>query len=783
MSTNGTGQPSRDDFARAATFSPAKLGARLSGWVRDGYWIDERRYFFTVTQAMDNGKILLVPALAEAGNVRIIMPPPALVQLVSKVRGTRLSLTELESAQYDMPDPATLVVTIGLSAYRIGMASGELINTEPVDPAMALYAPDGRNACFLKDQTVWLKDRESGTSRQLLPDGEQHNGFGVTPESDTAPVMGRRHAMPCGLWSADSEWFATHRIDERHLPESGMVEHVPPGGGRPVAHLFKVGGPDHPRPALQFIAVHVPSGRTVTTGDYPLSVQAFSPFLMRGAWFSGGALWFLNFDRFASHVALMKMELATGTLRAVLEEDASEGWIDVHPLLAGQPIVRPVPESGELIWYSQRDGHGHLYLHDLTDGSLKNAITAGAWNIRELVHVDAARRRILFLASGFADAADPGHRRLCAIDFDGTGFETFALDGDVAIKAQPLAGVEQLRPFRPSYAAIGASASGRYVVANIGDTDSPTRTVLVDLVTGGQTSLGEVDICTHWQAPLPRRFEVLAADGMTPLHGAMYLPSNFDERRSYPVIDYIYPGPQMNWYVRRFPSSIGANLQSLAELGFVGIVLESRGLPNHSRDFHQAGKGRMLEPQLADHAAAVEQLCRRYAFLDRSRIGMFGQSGGGQATARALFDYPDVFKAGVAICGNHDSRNYIALWLDKYGGRPGTPERDAQSNMASAPKLEGKLFLIHGAMDENVSVAHTLALSDALIAAGKEFDQLIVPNSGHGILQDCPYVLQRLWSFFGRHLIGVEPPKDFSFEYSPGEIAAGIQMLLADINV
>lgn len=776
---------SAERYARAAAFTPSKLGTRLGGVIGDGYWLDDRRYFFCVTEVGADGGQVNQPRIADtaSGTVTPVLAADALAALISGHSGKDVAAADLAAAQYDMPDMGTLVVMLGTDIYHVAIDGPALVRAEVLDPAMALHSPDGSQACILKDHAIWVKDRATGIASQLTPDGARHHGYGEIPESGIMPVSSRKTPMPCGLWSADSEWFVTHRIDERDLPESGLVENAPADSKRAIPHVFKVAGPDHDLPKLEFVAFHLPSGRSVSSADRPLIVQVFSPFLYRGAWFAGDSLYFFDWERFSSAVALVAMNLETGVVRTILSETAETGWIDVHPMIVGQPIVRPLPGSGELIWFSQRDGWGHLYLHDLASGALKNRITEGAWMVREIVHVDEAGRRILFLANGCDDASDLGQRRLCAINFDGSGFETLlGIDGDVAVKSDPMSGIDQLKPFRPSYAWSGASPDGRHVVASLGRADMATRTVLIEIATGQQVELAAVDIDAHWAAPKPRLFEALAADGVTRLFGAMYVPSDFDETRSYPLVDYIYPGPQLNWYARRFPNGMAAMLQSVVELGMVGIIIETRGMPNRNRAFHQAGQGRMLEPQLSDHVAVIEQLCQRHDFLDRDRVGMFGQSGGGHATARALFDYPEVFKAGVSVCGNHDNRNYIAHWIDKYGGRPGTPERDSQSNASVAHQLQGKLFLIHGDMDENVHPGHTLAVSAALIAAGKDFDQLIVPGAGHGVLGESPYVLQRLWNFFARHLLGAEPPAGFTLDYAPGEAMAGMRMMMADLS-
>jgi dienelactone hydrolase len=689
---------------------------------------------------------------------------------------------DLAEAQYDMPAAGVLVVSLAGSAYHIDLDGPSLARVESLDPVPALHAPDGLRACFLKDGAVWIKDRATGVAEPLTPEGEPHYGIGVEVESGIAPLAARRFGVPRGLWSPDSAWFVTHRIDERHLPESGLVENAPAGGKRPAVHAFKVSNHDAEPAKVEFIAYHPANGRSVSSAQRPVIVQAMSPFTFRQAWFAGGEFYFLDWDRYASQVALAAMDLETGKIRTVLAETADTGWIDLHPMIGGQPLVRPLPDSGELIWCSQRDGSNHLYLYDLAGGRLKNQITQGEWVVREIVHVNEATRRILFLASGFEEQTDLTQRRLCAIGFDGSGFETvLALDADIGASPDPMTGADQLKPFRPSYAPGGASPDGRYLVANVGAADQATCFILIETATGRVTELSRIDIDDHWTAPRPQPFQVLAADGVTPINGVMCFPSDFDPNASYPLVDYIYPGPQLNWFARRFPNSILLTVQSVAELGMIGIIVETRGMPNRNRAFHQAGGGALHEPQLSDHVAAIEQLCQRYPFLDRARVGVFGQSGGGYATARAMFDYPEVFKVGVSVCGNHDSRNYLAHWLDKYGGRPGSAARDSQSNVEVAQKLVGKLLLIHGDMDDNVHPGHTLALSAALIAAGKDFDQLIVPGATHGVLSESPYAVQRLWNYFARHLLGCEPPGDFILRWSPAQ-AGAFQRAMVDIG-
>lgn len=769
-------------YDRAHAALPQILAPQLTGDVTDAYWIDDHRLFYTVSERVDETTILLRPMIADArtGAAAGAIAVADLLELLPSPSDDGLALSDLADATYDMPSPDRLVATLSGSAHHIDLERHALIAVDPLDSSPALYSPDGRYAAFLKEDTVWLRERATGVETRLAPDGEPLYRFGHPFEAGAAPLAGRRHPTPQGLWSADSAWFATHRIDERHLPDGGLVEHAPANGGPPILHRYKVSRADGPLPRVEFIAVHVATGRVVSAADHPTIPLAFSPFQFRHCWFANGCLYYLTHDRFCATIGLIELDLQTGAARQVIEEKTVSGWLDTSAVLGGQPLIRVLAGSSELIWYSEADGFGHLYLCDLHTGARKNRITQGAWMVREIVHVDEPARRILYLANGPEGAGDPALRRLRRVDFDGADDAALiASDEDIGVRPDAVAGIEQARPFRPSHASSGLSPTGRYALTSRGAAHLPTRIVVTDIEAQRDLPLAASDIYHVWPGPKPLPFEALASDGVTKLYGALYLPSDFDAARSHPLVDYIYPGPQANWFQRRFPTPDALLLQSLAELGMVGVIVESRGLPLRSRAFHQAGGGSLHEPQLGDHAAVMLQLCERYPFLDRNRIGVFGQSGGGHAAARALFDYPAVFKAGVSICGNHDCRNYVSFWIDKYGGRPGTPARDLQSNLDAAARLQGDLLLIHGDMDDNVHVGHTLALSARLGEADKRFRQLIVPGAGHGVIFESPAAITALWDFFADHLLDAGPPTDFVLRFDLAEAMAGIHRTIS----
>jgi dipeptidyl-peptidase 4 len=755
-------------YERAARLTAPKVAAQTPRALIEGYWLDTTRYYFAAERFEPSlGRVVDVPSIVdcESQTVSEVLPFAILSGLLSQ------SAAALASATFDMPSIDTLAVSVGGMDFLVDTRNLSVVESRPAAGESALHSPDGRHACFVKGHDLWLRERHSGAERPLTTDGVLHHAYSRQAESCLSAITYRARPAPMGLWSPDSQWILTHCIDERSVPELALVQHAPPGGGRPRTHTFKYPMPGDPLPMATLVALHVPSGRVVHFTGFPAPVLAFSPFAFRMAWFSGrDTACFLRMDRYFRSVDLIQLDLARASGRIVLTETVSAGYLELHQFLLGTPNVRTLDSTGEVIWYSEREGWGHLYLYDGRTGHLKNQITRGEWLVRDIVHVDERSRRLLFTACGIDQRTDPARRSLCAVGLDGDGFEVLcAHDGDVFTPATEPAGLGQDRPFRRSYAQSGISADGRFGVVRFTSVERGNRIEMIDLRAREGFVVASVAPVANDVSPLP--VTAVAADGTTLLHGVLFLPSDFDASQRYPLIDCVYPGPQMAWRPQSYAAVMSAQARSLAELGFVTLMLDTRGMPFRSRALHQAGYGELLEPQLADHVAVVRELCERYPFLDGTRVGMIGQSAGGAATARALCDHGDLFKVGVSACGNHDSTFNIALWSDKYRG-PGDRGRwAAQANATAAAKLTGKLLLISGDMDENVHVSHTLVLAEALIRANRDFDLLIVPNAGHDVLMAHPYVQRRVWDYFVRHLAGEAPPEGFRLSFEPHELA------------
>ncbi len=400
-----------------------------------------------------------------------------------------------------------------------------------------------------------------------------------------------------------------------------------------------------------------------------------------------------------------------------------------------------------MIWFSERDNWGHLYLHDLTNGREKHPITSGDGSVTQVLRVDERTRMIYFQAVGREKGRDPYFRHFYRIGLDGKNLRLLTpADADHDVTLSP---------------------SGRFFVDTYSTPDAPPTTELRDADGTLVLALEKADIsrllATGWKPPQP--FTVKARDGQTDLYGLMYKPATLDTSKKYPIINHIYPGPQTGSVGGRQFSPARGDAQALAELGFVVVEIDGMGTPWRSKKFHEAYYGDMGDNTLPDQVAGMRELARRYSWIDIDRAGIYGHSGGGYAAADAMFRYPDFFKVGISEAGNHDNRNYEDDWAEKWQGllqtKPdGTTNYDGQANQLVAKNLKGKLLLAHGTMDTNVPPSNTLLVVNELIKANKDFDLIMLPNRGHGFGNEA-YMVRRRWDYFVKNLLGMEPPKEY----------------------
>lgn len=769
-------------YSLASELTAPKLAASTPEVLGEGYWLNERLFFHVRDQMSSCGLLAGIPCLTDAVDraTKVLFSLEDLTELLSAHTRRDLRVQSLCDAEFEMPDAEHLAVRVKQLWYVIDLRSGAVADEAPAIGMPALYSPNGAHACVVKGSDLWLRNLVTGVERPLTTDGLTDCFYGREPDTCLSAISYREHPYPVGLWSPDSAWLLTHRIDQRAVPDIPLVQYATEEGKRPVLHQLKYAVPGDPLPIATLIAIHVDSGEVVVFEDLPDLVRVDSPFTGHAIWFTGGRLaCLIRFDRYFKQVELFEIDLETGVTRCLLSEAAAAGYLELNIIYGATPNVRILADSQEIIWYSERDGWGQLYLYDSATGRLKNRITAGNGLVRDIVHVDQQRRRVLFLASGLEPAADPARRSLCSIGLDGQDFKVLlGHDGDLCVPITQPWGQDQSRRFRPAAAAAGISPDGVFAAVKRTSLRRGNRAEIVELSTGRGLVIGEVKPAEG--ESLPEEFTAVAMDGTTRLHGALFLPPEFDPTKRYPLVDYIYPGPQVAHKPQAYRCAVAGPAYSLAALGFVALMLDTRGAPIGSTSFHQCGYPSLKEPQLADHAAVVRQLCERHSFLDSARVGVMGYSGGGSATVKALCDYPDVYRVGVSASGEHDPSLYTSFWSDKYAGPVGTEAAAAHRTWVNAKRLKGKLLLIAADMDENVLINQTVSLIKGLIEANRNFDLILIPNGNHGVFIGNGYVQRRIWDYLVGNLLGQAAPEPdaFALEFRPHELDRMLKQLL-----
>lgn len=606
-----------------------------------------------------------------------------------------------------------------------------------------VLSPNGKLAVFIRDHNLWVRDLATAKQSKLTADGVKDFGYAT----DNAGWS--RSNRPIVLWSPDSKKIATYQQDQRGVGEMYLVD---TRVGHPHLEAWKYPLPgDKVVTTIQRVVINLDGPRVIRLQMPPDRHRSTlcDDLACRGVW--GDVQWspdathlaFVSTSRDHKNEQLRVADASTGAVRDVLAETVSTFYESGN----GRVNWRYLPQSNEIIWFSERDNWGQLYLYDLQTGRLKNQITTGEGNVTQLLKVDESRRVLYFLGVGRQKDPNPYYVCLYRIGFDG----------------------KDLRLLTPEDAThdVTLSPSGRYFVDSYSRPDAPPVTLLRDADGRLLMTLEKADVsrllAAGWKPPIP--FTVKARDGVTNLYGLMFRPAGFDPHKKYPIVNHIYPGPQTGSVGSRNFSASRADCQALAELGFVVVEIDGMGTPWRSKKFHEAYYGDMGDNTLPDQVSGMRQLARRYPWIDIDRAGIYGHSGGGYATADAMFRYPDFFKVGVSEAGNHDNRDYEDDWAEKWQGLlvkhpDGTTNYDNQANELIAKNLKGHLLLAHGTMDTNVPPYNTLLVVDALIAANKDFDLILFPNRSHPFGNE-PYMVRRRWDYFVRYLLGAAPPKEY----------------------
>ena len=672
---------------------------------------------------------------------------------------------------------------------------------EPTNPNWAQVSPDKQTVVFARGQNLFMMDAKqyavaqktpnepSVQEVQLTTDGEEHYGYAPTQQGgggqdddDTDGGGGggqgqqgtgrggaattqvhendkkfgvRRRAVGV-QWSQDNRRFSLQRTDSRKVGDLWVINSL--ATPRPRLETYKYGMPGEAnQPQAELHVFEIASRKQVKLSSDAFKDQQVSILTQpttniqreKGEttprWLSGdpGKLYFTRTSRDLKRIDVVEADGSTGEPRIAVQE-RSNTYIEIQPL-------RLLNGGKEFIHWSEKDGWGHYYLFDAAGKQIRQ-LTQGEFVTAGIVAVDEKNRFLYFHAVGREPGEDPYYQHLYRVHMD---------TGDLKL----------LTPGNASHSA-SMDDKAMWVVNNASRVDMAPESVLYDAAGAKVMDLEKTDVSALLSAGFkyPEPFSVKADDGITDLYGVMYKPFDFDPNKRYPIIEFVYPGPQTESVTKTF-SPRGANVM-LAQFGFIVIEVGNRGgHPQRSKWYHNFGYGNLRDYGLADKKAAVEQLAKRHPWIDPNLVGIYGHSGGGFMSTAAMLVYPDFFKVAVSTAGNHDNSVYNRWWSEKHDGvmereRDGqtTFEYDVDKNQDLAKNLKGKLLLMHGDIDNNVHPAGTFRVIDALIRANKRFDFHIIPGKRHGFADAGDWVNVIRADYFAKHLLGWSPSETDIFE-------------------
>ena len=631
---------------------------------------------------------------------------------------------------------------------------------EPKRLSWGSVSPDRKTVVYAKDLNLYRmsyedylkakKDEKDSTivEIQLTTDGVEDFGFGMpyTMMNTDTLCNGKRRRV-YGVWSPDSRHFATILADNRAVKDLWVIDvtakprptletykyQMPGEKEAPVEHLYIFDMQDNSRKEI----------RTSRFKDQSIDIEARPYEQKQRDMEDVSRVWQGDADRFfmtRGSRDLHRIDVCTYTVGqdsiVPIVEERMNTYQETRP-------VHVVDGGKKFIQWSERDGWAHLYLYD-DQGNLVNRITKGPWHVEQVLKVDAKAGVVYFTANGRNAGENPYYEHLYRVNLDGSGLRQLT-KGDY-------------------FHQVEIDDDARFAVDNYSRVNTVPMAVLLDNNGNKVMDIQESDFSQLFANgyKFPELFTVKAADGVTDLYGVMYKPFDFDSTKVYPIVDYVYPGPQVEAVYYPF-TRMSVRTDRLAQAGFIVISVGQRGgHPSRSKWYHNYGYENMRDYPLADHKYAIEQLANRHPFIDIERVGIHGHSGGGFMSTAAMCMYPDFFKAAVSCAGNHDNNIYNRWWSETHHGVKEVVSEKGDTtfvykiatNPEIARNLKGHLLLVHGDIDNNVHPGNTMRVVEALIRAGKRFDMLMLPKQRHGFGDMNEYFYWRLVDYFSEHLRG-----------------------------
>ncbi|MCC6317150.1 MAG: DPP IV N-terminal domain-containing protein [Gemmatimonadaceae bacterium] len=724
------------------------------------WYRDSTRFWYRVMTPRGAEFVTVTPATGQRqplfDNVRIAAS-------LSRAADSSVAATALPFQRFDFADDGRderrIHLRIGKRAFTCDLTSYACMKADTLpDRRRYVRSPDAQWDAFASGNNLWVRRVGGSDSVALTTDGAPGYAYGVGSPSPSQ-IRNRIPNTPQVTWSPDSRRLVVSRIDERGVATFSLYSSTT---SRPMAYAYPYALPgDSAVQQVEYYIVDVAQRASRRIEVAPQPMMSFFSFGGRAVQWapSSDRVYFTHVNRGPKRVRLYVADAGGGAPRLLTADSASTYVAGSVDITNGATNWRPL-RGGDVIWFSERDGWGHLY-HLGPDGAVKHQITSGDWVVTAVHAVDEALGRVYFTARGRESNRHPEHASLYSAGLDGSGLTLLTPeDGNHEITPVP---------------------GGKYFIDTYSRVDSPPVTVVRAADGRVVKELERADIgalrATGWRPG--EVFRAKARDGVTEITGVIWKPSNFDSTTSYPVIDHIYPGPLISPVPRdffptraAFSYSTMGQVQALAELGFIVVSIDALGNTGRAKAIYTRYFGDLGDNGIADHVAAIKQLGARHRWMDLTRVGIYGHSGGGFSSTDAMLRFPDFYRVAVSTAGNHDNRTYYHGWGERFQGifqrdsAKGTDNYAQAANKTFASNLKGKLFLIHGDMDDNVHPAHTIALVDALVKANKSFDLLVLPDADHN-LTGHPYIIRRTWDYFVENLLGSRPPADFTIAPPP----------------
>ncbi|WP_163713692.1 S9 family peptidase [Mangrovibacterium lignilyticum] len=730
-------------YEKAESFLPKNIYKLAKNIDLRPHWIGQSSDFWYAEQTKTGSRYMLFDSRKTKSQPAF--DQEALARLISEESGKSVSPDSLNLMDLEFSsDKKSINFKLKDQRIFVKLSDYTISKTEEKPEATPKYesvSPDKKWVVSLKQYNLYLKNVETGEETTLTTDGVEKNEY-ANPANNWEKLIdiskGDQYDPNIDIqWSEDSKKFVTYKIDRSKIGLMYLYQSTPDSGYRAKVLAYERSIPGEPTIMQQYYVFDVVTKKQ-TKLDIPTIpdiCMSFGPQWMDGS----NKIMIGAYKRGYQSQDIYMANSSNGDAKVILHEQAKT-MIETQ-----LTTCRWIKNDEEFLYTSERSGWNHIYRYN-KDGALINQVTTGDFVVTGIKAIDEKNNKIYFTACGKDPSIDPYYLQLYSVLMNGK--ELKLLTPENAYHNVTLS--PDYKTFVDNYSRIDTKPVSVVRSAKDGKILSQPITANIDVL-----------LATGWHFPQP--FKTKARDGKTDIYGAIYYPSDFDSTKTYPVIDGTYSGPQAVRTPKTFNSAFRSYDVSFAELGFIVVTVDGLGTAMRSKKFHDFSYENLGDIGAEDHIKAIKSLAKNHTSFDTTRVGIYGHSAGGYDACHALLTHPEFYKVGISSAGNHDHRIAKAWWPEQYMGPIGT-HYDEQSNFNLADKLEGKLLLVHGDLDNNVNPASTLRMAGEFIKHNKDFDMLIIPNKNHGSVFEVPFFLRKRWDYFVENLMGAKPPHNYEIK-------------------